>query len=402
MSLTISNYRDLLSIYDEWNHVYIFGAGKLGTGENYELLKTTGFVIEGYFDNHILMGTEIKDGLIVQDIRSLNTNRRDFFVFICASSNNIDEIEEQMKKIEITNYAVFGKIEFARVMESIDKADQSVKEKYGKLYYDRQYLLYYYKTRTGCDLNIDNPRSFNEKLQWLKLNDRKPQYTELVDKASFKQHIIRRFGAEYVIRSLGEWKRYEDIDFRLLPRNFVLKCTHDSGSIIVVQNKDMFDHEKAKKRLNQCLGINYYWLSREWPYRNASRNIIAEEYISDDGSELKDYKLFCFNGEVKLIQVDFDRFKDHKRNIYDTNWNYIPLAIEFPSSPKTVISEPKCLNDMISMASDLSRNIPHVRVDFYVVNEKPLVGEMTFYHGGGIERFMPEEWNDRIGGWIKI
>ena len=401
MGYSISSYKDLERIHDQWEHIDLFGAGRLGKGESYKLLRCEGFVIDGFYDNHLKVRTEVIDGLRIKDINELYTNNESKFIFICMSNKIMDEVEEQLQDHGIHNYACLGSVEFAKILESIDHGPDSVKEKFQEVYDNEQYLKYYFNIKTGKQLDLESPTTFNEKLQWLKLNDKNPRYTELVDKYAFKQHVIEQFGKEYVIPLLGKWDCYDDIDFDSLPEKFVLKCTHDSASIVVVEDKDNLNHRRLKRRFDQCLSFNYYWLSREWPYSNVKRHIIAEEYVSDNGRELKDYKFFCFNGQVKLIQVDFDRFINHKRNIYDIEWNYIPLTIEFPTAPSTIIERPKCLDDMIRVASTLSNGIPHVRVDFYVVNDRPLVGEMTFFHGGGVEKFTPDEWNYTMGEWIK-
>ena len=184
---------------------------------------------------------------------------------------------------------------------------------------DRVYVKWHYFFRTGRKLNLDNPLTFNEKLQWLKIYDRHENYTRMVDKYEVKKYVSEIIGEDYIIPTLGVWNSWDEIDFNTLPEQFVLKCTHDSQSTVICKDRSTFNFENAKKKINTHLKKNYYWQSREYPYKDLRGRIIAEKYMVDEsGYELKDYKVFCFNGKAKYIQVDFDRFKNHKKNIYDT------------------------------------------------------------------------------------
>ena len=221
---------------------------------------------------------------------------------------------------------------------------------------DEKYLKYRFRICVGNALNIDNPVSFNEKLQWLKLNDRKPIYTMFVDKYEVKKYVARTIGKEYIIPTYGVWEHFDDIDFDSLPRQFVLKCTHDSGGIIIVRNKQDFNRKAAKRKIERCLRKNFYYVGREWPYKNVKPRIIAEKYMEEKNqSQIYDYKIFNFDGEPKIIQVDYDRFKSHKRNLYNTNWDYIKAAIEFPTDENRVINKPQSLNEMLVLARKLSK-----------------------------------------------
>lgn len=269
---------------------------------------------------------------------------------------------------------------------------------------DKMYLKLLYKKCTKSKLNLDNPQTFNEKLQWLKLNDKKDEYTKMVDKYEVKKYVASIIGEEYIIPTIGVYDKFKDIDFDKLPNQFVLKCTHDSGGVAICEDKNKFDKIKARKILNFSLRRNYFYYSREYPYKNVKRRIIAEKYMKDETSgDLRDYKLFCFNGECKLIQVDFDRFINHRRNLYDTDWNLIEdLSIKYPSDKNTIIEKPSNLDEMLEIARKLSKDIPFVRVDLYLINGKIYFGELTFFHGGGYEKFTPEEWNKKLGDMIKI
>lgn len=251
--------------------------------------------------------------------------------------------------------------------------------------------------------NLSNPKTFNEKLQWLKLNDRNPRYTTLVDKYEVREYIKEKIGEEYLIPLLGVWNTFDEIDFDKLSNQFVLKCTHDSGGIKICTDKRKFDYKEAKKFFSERIKLNYYYSGREWPYKNVKPRIIAEKYMVDEsGIELKDYKIFCFNGEPKLIQVDFGRFTEHKRNIYDLNWNLLDLSIQYSNDKKHIIDKPFNLEDMIKLSRILSEGIPHIRVDWYSINGKVYFGELTLYHGNGLEEFNPEIWNLKLGEMINL
>jgi hypothetical protein len=253
-------------------------------------------------------------------------------------------------------------------------------------------------------LNLKNPQTFNEKLQWLKLYDRKKEYPLYVDKFEVKKYVADKLGEEYVVKNYGVWETVEDIDFDSLPKQFVLKCTHDSGSVIVCRDKDNFDVEGAKKKLKKKLETNLYWCGREWPYKDLKPRIIAEQYMEDaELSELRDYKFFCCNGTVKCYKIDFDRFVDHRANYYTPDCKLLLFGeVVCPPDFERFIEPPKLLNHMISFAELLSAGIPFLRVDFYEVGGKIYFGEMTFFPAAGFGKFVPDEWDKKIGDWISL
>lgn len=268
---------------------------------------------------------------------------------------------------------------------------------------DKQYLKLMFQVRLGKKLDLKNPKSFSEKLQWLKLHDRKPEYTTLVDKHEVKSYISEKLGPEYVIPTLGVWDRFEDIDFDSLPDQFVLKCTHDSGGLVICRDKSSFDKEAAKEKISKCLKHNYYWHGREWPYKNVKPRIIAEQYIEDVSGELKDYKLMCFNGEVRCSFICSDRFSEKGLHVtfFDRDWNVMPFERQYPSVKKG-FPRPHNYEKMVCLAEKLSKDIPFVRVDFYEVNGSIYFGEITFFPGSGLESFDPEEWDYTLGSWITL
>ena len=253
--------------------------------------------------------------------------------------------------------------------------------------------------------NLKDPKTYNEKIQWLKLHDRNPLYTTLVDKYEVKKYIADKIGEEYVIPTLGIWDSFDDIDFDSLPNQFVLKCTHDSGGLVVCKDKNMLDIAQARKTIASSLKTNYYWSGREWPYKNVKPRIIAEKYMEDSQTEeLRDYKFFCFNGEVKALFIASERQKkgeEVKFDFFDADFNHLPIRQGHPNA-SVPPEKPKRFEEMKSLAQKLSKDIPHVRIDFYEANQQVYFGEMTFYHFSGMMPFHPEEWDYTFGSWLKI
>lgn len=269
---------------------------------------------------------------------------------------------------------------------------------------DDVYLRRYYKARTGRELDLDHPKTFNEKLQWLKINDHNPLYITLVDKYEVKDYVAERIGSNHIIPTYGVWDRFEDINFEELPDKFVLKTTHDSGSVVICKDKNQFDKKSARKKLNRSLKRNYYYKMREWPYKSVKSRIIAEKFMVDEsGFELKDYKVLCFNGEPKLIELHQGRFTDvHYQDFYDTNWQKTTICNIHEQQHPEVAPRPICLEEMLEYSRILSANIPHVRVDWYVINELLYFGEMTFYDASGFDLYKDDKDDLLLGSWITI
>lgn len=269
---------------------------------------------------------------------------------------------------------------------------------------DELYLKILYKEYIGKDLNLKNPLTFNEKLQWLKLNDRNPLYTVLVDKHAVKQYVEEKIGKEYVIPTIAVWERVEDINISNLPDRFVLKCTHDSGGVVICRDKGKFDLSSAQDKLKRNLKKNYYYSTREWPYKHVKPRIIAEPYLeSENGNTLNDYKLLIFNGKHKCSFVCSGRNSDAGLHVtfYDPEWNVMPFERHYPRSSQKQ-ERPCSYKKMIQLAEILSKGIPFVRVDFYEVGGNPYFGEMTFFPGGGFEEFSPEIWDRKLGDMLDI
>lgn len=266
---------------------------------------------------------------------------------------------------------------------------------------DKTYLSIKFKYIFGRKMSWDNPKTFNEKLQWLKVYNRNPQYTELVDKYEVKKYISKVLSEQYVIPTLGIWNSFDEIDFDSLPDQFVLKCTHDSGGLVVCKDKKKLDVEEARRKINQSLQNNYYYSGREWPYKNVKPRIIAEQYMADN---LRDYKQFCFAGAPRMMLVCSERFtKDGlKEDFYDEAWNYLDVQRLAHGNAILPIQRPKQYGLMKELAVKLSEKMPFDRIDFYEIDEKTYFGEITFSPASGFEKFTPKEWKLELGEWIKL
>lgn len=269
---------------------------------------------------------------------------------------------------------------------------------------DEAFLKRKFKACIGNDLDLKNPKTFNEKLQWLKLYNHQPELTVMADKVAVRDYIAKTIGAEYLIPCLGIWEDPEDIDFSVLPDRFVLKCNHNSGlGMYICKDKANLDIPKVKRKLKKGLAQDYYLSGREWPYKNIKRKIIAEAYMEDANGRLDDYKLMCFNGEVKCSFVCSDRFSEKGLHVtfFDPDWNVMPFERSYPSV-REGLPKPSQYDKMVELAQTLSKDIPFVRVDFYEVDGKIYFGEMTFYPGCGFEAFQPEQWDKILGDWITL
>ena len=267
---------------------------------------------------------------------------------------------------------------------------------------DRSYIKVDYFLKMRRFPNLEHPKTFNEKLQWLKLNDKHEEYAKLVDKYEVKKYVGDIIGEEMIIPTLGVWDRFEDIEFEKLPQQFVLKTTHDSGGVVVVKDKNRLDLKVAKKKLEKSLRHNYYYDHREYPYKNVKPRIIAEKFMVDEsGTELKDYKFFCFHGEVKLLFVATDRPFDTHLDFFDVDFNHLPFK-RGHSCTKKEIKKPANFEEMKRLASILSKGIPFVRVDLYNINGRIYFGELTFFPAAGVVPFEPAEWDEKIGSWLKL
>ena len=270
---------------------------------------------------------------------------------------------------------------------------------------DQKFLDLCFDYYLGKKINWKNPQTYNEKLQWLKIYDRQDSYTKMVDKYEAKEYVKNIIGEEYIIPTIGIYDKFENIDFEKLPQQFVMKCTHDSGGLVICKDKKNLNIKEAKRKINQCLKVNYFNCWKEWPYKNVKPRIIIEKYMTNDDSDgINDYKFFCFNGKVKLLFIATDRVNENeetKFDFYDENFNHLPIKNGHPNA-LVPPSKPLNFEKMKELAEILSKDIPHLRVDFYEINGKIYFGELTFSHWAGMVPFEPEEYDLILGNWIDI
>ena len=271
---------------------------------------------------------------------------------------------------------------------------------------DKLYLTLYYFAKFKKILNLKSPKTFNEKLQWLKLFDRRDIYTTMVDKYEAKKYVGEIIGERYVIPTIGVWDRVDDIDFSSLPDQFVLKCTHDSGGLVVCRDKSALDWEKAKKTLAKSLNHQYYYEAREWPYKNVKPRIIAEAYMSDNEQKngLIDYKFYCFGGVPKFLYIS-QGLEDHSTasiSFLNLDWTFAPFQRGDYKGFKELPAKPKGYETMIKLAAELSRDTAFLRVDMYEIEHKIYFSELTLSPCGGMMNFKPDRWDAILGDWIQL
>lgn len=272
----------------------------------------------------------------------------------------------------------------------------------GSQFVESLYLKMLYHFKMGKKLNLKSPQSYNEKLQWLKLHDRNPKYTHLVDKYAVKDYVAKIASTKYIIPTLGVWNHFDEIDFSNLPNSFVLKCTHDSGGLVIVKEKEKLNKNKAKVKIEHCLKRDYYLNLREWPYKNVPHRIIAEEYIGDGDSLPTDYKFFCFNGEIDSVMLCLEREKGRPKFVFfNMEWKRLLYQNEEPEFDK-VIEKPENFNEMIELVQKLCKGFSEVRIDLYNVNKTIYFGEMTFFNQSGFDVDITEKTDLYWGNKLKI
>ena len=270
---------------------------------------------------------------------------------------------------------------------------------------DEVYLKMLFFLTFHKKIDLLNPKTFNEKMQWLKLYDRKDTYNKMVDKSEAKKYVSSIIGEEYIIPTIGIYDNFDDIDFKNMPNQFVIKCTHDSGNVVICKNKDTFDLRRARKKINKSLKKNYYYVSREWPYKNVKPQIIVENYMEDNNnSDLIDYKFYCFNGEPKYLYVSqgLSNHDTAKIDFFDMNFKKAPFGRKDFKHYDVLPKRPFNFEKMKILARKLSNNIPFIRVDFYEINNNIYFSELTFTPCGGFMIFVPKEWDKKLGNLISL
>ncbi len=268
---------------------------------------------------------------------------------------------------------------------------------------DEHYIKKQYKNRTGRILNLKDPQLYNEKVQYSKLHFRDERLKKMVDKYEVRDYVRQTIGSKYLTELYGIYNSVDEISFDILPNKFVMKLTNGSGYNYICLNKNEKHQKKIKHRFKKWLKVDFYMLGREWAYKNVKNRIICEEYLEcSEPYGLNDYKIFCFNGVPKLIQVDYSRFTDHKRNLYTPEWEFIDEKVAYDNDRYANIKKPENLDEMLDCARKLSKDFPHVRVDFYNINNRLIFSEMTFYHGAGYLKFDSEEFERKLGSYWEL
>ena len=351
---------------------------------------------------HLMLKNEKIDGLIVTDTEANPQNvmgvevfskykifalKEDICVYVGVSESYKDEVIQELRSIGTVhiNY----------------ECPTPIQKKYYHYVTDERFLSVWYLYHTDKYLAWNNLKTYNEKIQWLKLYDNSSIRTKLSDKYLVREYVANAIGDKYLIPLYGVWNNFHDIDFDTLPNDFVLKCNHGSGYNIIVNNKKMLNLNKAEEKFNEWMENDFSDFGMELQYKHIERKIIAEKFLHNkDNEDLMDYKFFVFDGTVRYIQVDIDRFKNHRRNLFTREWQYIPYSIGFPNAPEVKLPKPQKIEEMLSIAENLGKNFLHVRVDLYLFEENIYFGELTFTHGSGTEKFTPEEFGVEMGKWI--
>lgn len=269
---------------------------------------------------------------------------------------------------------------------------------------DEEMIRKKFKDKLGREVNLENPKKFNDKLQWLKLNWYDPLAVKCADKYKVREFVKDEIGEEYLNELYAVYNSVNEIDLSKLPEQFVLKGTHGSGFNIICKDKSKMNWRKEKKKMKRWLKKNYYWSSREWVYKDIKPRIIAEKYLKiSKNTNIKDYRFFCFNGNPKFITVDFDIIdkKNTKRNLYDLNWNKINARISYPNK-NVNLNKPINLGKMIKLSEILSKPFPHSRIDFYEYKNEIIFGEITFFHQSGMGKVDPEKFEIKMGSWLDL
>lgn len=270
---------------------------------------------------------------------------------------------------------------------------------------DKPYLQMFYFATTGKFINFKNPQGYNEKLQWLKINNKHPEYGPLVDKLAVRDHIKKELGEEFLFPLLGAYESFDDIDFSSLPNQFVMKCNHDSGSTKIIKDKASLSEEDMKElrqHFTKKLNRDFFYAGREYPYKGIKPYIMIEKLMVDEGkSDITDYKFFCFDGVPKVVLIATDRQTDCRFDYFDMDFNHLDIIDHCPQSEKA-IDKPVCFDQMKELASKLSQGIKTVRMDFYEINGQIYFGEYTFFSGGGFDLYIQPEWEKQMGDWINV
>ncbi|MCD8038933.1 MAG: hypothetical protein LUE96_07610 [Lachnospiraceae bacterium] len=397
----MESIHELVRLSEEWQgKICIFGAGRLGKGIVYEILTLAGLSVDFYCDNYVKEGTAIHEGCYVISPEKLYGEGVNVHVFVAAPKGIVSELVSH--GIPSEHITIISDVWVDRLAQEVCESEHDgITERFIPLLGDEPMIKRRFKERIGYEPDLENPRTFNEKLQWLKLHDRKPIYTTMVDKYEAKRYVAHLIGEEYIIPTYGVYDCFDEIDFDGLPKRFVLKCTHDSGSVIICRDKETFDRESAKKKLEDSLKRNFYWMGREWPYKDVKPRIIAEQYMADADV---DYKFFCFNGVPKYLYVS-QGLEDHETasiSFLTLDWEFAPFGRSDFKSFMKFPHKPVHYEEMIDVAKILSKGHHFLRVDLYEINGCVYFSEFTFTPCCGWMPFEPPIWDEKLGDMLDI
>lgn len=378
---------------ENYKTVIIYGIGVYGRRCYFDIMDLAGSGV-----TILLAATRPDDnqrfhGLCVHRLRSLLQYKEEALVIVAVSDKYKREMED---------YA--GKLGFQNIYAPVIRLNDDSWVKSNPDFDIRKEISDWYEVYTGKSVDLDHPKTYNEKIQWLKLRDSTRIKGRLSDKYLVRDYVKEMIGGQYLVPLRGVWNSFDEIDFGQLPEQFVLKCTHGSGTNEIITSKADMDYPALKEQFQHWMGMNYaYACGFEMHYQYITPRIIAEEYLrTSDGSDLRDYKVHVFHGQAKIIQVDIDRMHTHRRNVYTREWEYIPCSILYPTAPEVRVEKPERLDELLRISELLAGDFMYVRVDWYIVSSRVYFGEMTFTHGSGVEPFIPESFNAEMGRWIHL
>lgn len=390
--------------------VCLFGAGMIGCTWAYDLLSEMGFHIDFYCDNHKKENTVVRNGIKTISIDTLYSLKGNVLVFITMADKYQREIRKQLEDNGIYNIIETGFYFLQTFIESLlDMNDQSINKQFACVLNDEEYIRRQFKFRLGYELNLNNPQTLNEKIQWLKINDRKTEYTQLADKYAVRQYIETKFGKEFLIPLLFKTEDCSELTYNNIPDEAcIIKTNHGCGGYQIVRNKEKIDWEELQIKFKRLLLENYYYSHREFQYKYIKPLIIVEKLLMlPSGKIPNDYKLHFLNGKCEFVYCSIDREGANYRKVYDTDWK--PLGFVWVSGAKDLstqqgidIPKPKSFEKMMEIGGEIAKNMRYVRVDFYDVNGKLYCGEITLHHGAGNDAFYPKQYDLYYGQKLKL
>ena len=396
------DYNTLESIVSQYRKICIWGFGR--SGKSYVFMSLVAAKAENicFCDRNYRIGVDYFSCPLISKDELFR--EKSVFVFVAVYDlADQKSISDELCKQGIP-YRVFDRCSFSTLCESIDESgDNQLKTKYNDILDDEEYIKNLYRLRVQKELNLDDPRTLNEKIQWLKIHDKNPLYPSIADKYEVKKYISNALGSDYSVPTIGIWEQFEDIDFSKLPQYYVLKCTHDNSSVFLSDDRDDSNLLVANDVIERGLHTNFFWICREWPYKSLQHNVIAEPLLRDDNATVNEYKFMCFNGQAYFFWVRSTEHGILTRNFYDMKRNEI--AFSFGSAPKH--SNIKAIKEsfwtsITQKINKLASEFKHVRIDTYIMRDHFYVGEITLYTGSGLDNWHPYYDSVKYGDLIQL